>query len=105
MKEKVKYKGKNVVGAFMNVPIFVRNFSIVIDFAIVDNMDAYCDKEMSDIIVSEPFYRYESVEARRLVGFITVSDGNDSVTYQMACSHPRVKYLSNEQCNKIKALL
>ncbi|GKC42852.1 homeodomain-like protein [Tanacetum coccineum] len=28
MKDKVEYKGKNVVGAFMNVPIFVGNFSV-----------------------------------------------------------------------------
>nr|GEU49066.1 hypothetical protein [Tanacetum cinerariifolium] len=28
MKDKVEFKGKNIVGAFMNVPIFVRKFSI-----------------------------------------------------------------------------
>ncbi|GJS00766.1 ribonuclease H-like domain, reverse transcriptase, RNA-dependent DNA polymerase [Tanacetum coccineum] len=31
MKDKVEYKGKNVVGASMNVPIFVGKFSIVTD--------------------------------------------------------------------------
>ncbi|GJR85765.1 hypothetical protein Tco_0209776 [Tanacetum coccineum] len=33
MKDKVEYKGKNIVGAFMNVPIFVENFSVMTDFA------------------------------------------------------------------------
>ncbi|GKB55081.1 hypothetical protein Tco_0905834 [Tanacetum coccineum] len=51
MKEKIEYKGKNVVGVFMNVPIFVENFSIVIDFAIMEDMDAYRDKNMGDVIV------------------------------------------------------
>ncbi|GJT65655.1 hypothetical protein Tco_1017135 [Tanacetum coccineum] len=38
-------------------------------------------------------------------GFITIGDGNDSVTYQMALSHLRFKHLSNDQCNKIRPLL
>ncbi|GKA87201.1 reverse transcriptase domain-containing protein [Tanacetum coccineum] len=33
--------GKNVVGAFINVSIFVGNFFVVTDFAVVENMDAY----------------------------------------------------------------
>ncbi|GJY03437.1 reverse transcriptase domain-containing protein [Tanacetum coccineum] len=44
--------GKNVVGAFMNVPIFVGNFSVVTDFAVVENMDAYQDQDMGEVIVS-----------------------------------------------------
>nr|GEV46821.1 putative reverse transcriptase domain-containing protein [Tanacetum cinerariifolium] len=43
-KDKIEYKGKNVVGAFINVSIFVGNFSVVTDFAVVENMDAYRDK-------------------------------------------------------------
>ncbi|GJY76759.1 hypothetical protein Tco_0481875 [Tanacetum coccineum] len=68
-------------------------------------MDAYRDKDMGDIIVGKPFCRDACVEARRFDGFITINDGNDSVTYQMARSHPRFKHLSNEQCNKIRPLL
>ncbi|GJU26312.1 DNA/RNA polymerases superfamily protein [Tanacetum coccineum] len=71
----------------------------------VKNMDAYRDKDMGDVIFGKPFCRSVYVEARWFDGFITVSNGNDSVTYQMARSHPRFKHLSNEQCNKIRALL
>ncbi|GKA24390.1 putative reverse transcriptase domain-containing protein [Tanacetum coccineum] len=46
MRDKVEYKGKNVVGAFMNVPIFVGNFSVVTHFAVVKNMDDYRDQDM-----------------------------------------------------------
>ncbi|GJY92718.1 hypothetical protein Tco_0508500 [Tanacetum coccineum] len=105
MKDKVEYKGKNVVGAFMNVPLFVGNFSIIIDFEVVEIMDAYQDKDKGDVIFGKPFCKSAYVEARWFDGFITVSDGNDSVTYQMARSHLRFKHLSNEQCNKIWPLL
>ncbi|GJS35019.1 putative reverse transcriptase domain-containing protein [Tanacetum coccineum] len=104
MKDKVEYKGKNVVGAFIDVPIFVGNFSIVTDFAVVENMDAY-RKDMRDIIVGKPFCRDACVEARQFDGFITIHNGNDSVTNPMVRSHPRFKHLSNDQCNKIKPLL
>ncbi|GJV71016.1 hypothetical protein Tco_1491011 [Tanacetum coccineum] len=105
MKEKIKYKGKNVIGVFMNVPIFVGKFSIITDFAIVENMNAYRDKDIGDVIVGKPFCRVACVEAKRFDGFITIHDGNDSVTFQMARSHPRFKHLSNTQCNNIRPLL
>ncbi|GJU87194.1 hypothetical protein Tco_1294740 [Tanacetum coccineum] len=105
MKVKVKYKGKNVVGAFMNVPIFVRNFSIVTHFVVVENMDGYRDQEMGDVMFGEPFCKASCVEARRFDGLITIHNGNDNVTYQMVRSHPSFKHLSNGQCNKIGPLL
>ncbi|GJY90834.1 ribonuclease H-like domain, reverse transcriptase, RNA-dependent DNA polymerase [Tanacetum coccineum] len=105
MKDKDEYKGKNVVGAFMNVPIFVRNFSVVTHFAVVENIDGYQDQDMGDIILGEPFCIASRVEARRCNGLITIHNGNDNVTYQMARSHSRFKHLSSTQCNKIKLLL
>ncbi|GJZ28037.1 retrovirus-related pol polyprotein from transposon TNT 1-94 [Tanacetum coccineum] len=63
MKDKVEYKGKNVVGACMNVPIFVHLFSVVTHFVVVENMDSYRDQDMGDIILGEPFYKASCVEA------------------------------------------
>ncbi|GKA14007.1 hypothetical protein Tco_0693653 [Tanacetum coccineum] len=105
MKDKVEYKGKNIVGAFMNVPIFVGKFSIVTDFAVVENMDAYHDEGTGDIIVGRPFYKEAYMKANRFDGMITIYKGNNNVTYQMARSHPRFKHLTNAQCNKIRPLL
>ncbi|GJW46546.1 hypothetical protein Tco_0078192 [Tanacetum coccineum] len=75
------------------------------DPGIVENMDGYRDQDMGDIILGEPFYKASCVEARRFDGLITIQNGNDNVTYQIARSHPRFKHLSNSQCNKIKQLL
>ncbi|GKD44251.1 hypothetical protein Tco_1268896 [Tanacetum coccineum] len=105
LKDKVEYKGKNVAGAFMNVPIFVRSFYVVTHFAVVENIDGYRDQDMGDAIFGEPFCKASCVEARRFDEIITIHNGNDNVTYQMARSHPRFKNLSNAQCNKIKPLL
>ncbi|GJW50450.1 putative reverse transcriptase domain-containing protein [Tanacetum coccineum] len=105
MKEKMVYKGNNIVGALMNVPIFVGTFSVVTDFAVLENMDAYRDEGMGDVIFGEPFLREVGIKARRFEGMITIYNGNDEVTYQMVRSHPRFKHHTNEQCNKIPPLL
>ncbi|GJX84584.1 putative reverse transcriptase domain-containing protein, partial [Tanacetum coccineum] len=80
MKEKIDYKGKNFLGTFINVPIFVGNFLIVTYFTVMENMDAYRDKDMGDVIFGKPFCRNAGVEARRFDGFITIHNGNDNVT-------------------------
>ncbi|GKC86180.1 hypothetical protein Tco_1141897 [Tanacetum coccineum] len=49
MKDKMVYKGNNVVGALMNVPIFVGTFSIMTDFAVLEDMNAYRDEGMGDV--------------------------------------------------------
>ncbi|GJV31990.1 homeodomain-like protein [Tanacetum coccineum] len=105
MRDKVEYKGNNVVRAFMNVPIFVGIFSVVIHFAVVENIDGYRDQDMGDMILGELFCKASCAEARSFDGLITIHNGSDNVTYQMARSNPRFKHLSNAQCNKIKPLL
>ncbi|GJV37888.1 putative reverse transcriptase domain-containing protein [Tanacetum coccineum] len=44
MKDKMVYKGNNVIRALMNVAIFVGTFSVVTDFAVLENMDDYRDE-------------------------------------------------------------
>ncbi|GJS87953.1 putative reverse transcriptase domain-containing protein [Tanacetum coccineum] len=105
MKDKMVYKGNNVIGALMNVPIFVGTFFVVTDFAVLENMDAYRDEGMSDVIFGKPFLREVGIKTRRFEGMITIYNGDDEVTYQMVRSHPRFKHHTNEQCNKIQPLL
>ncbi|GJW76743.1 putative reverse transcriptase domain-containing protein [Tanacetum coccineum] len=99
MKNKMVYKGDNVVGALMNVPIFVTNF------AVLEDMDAYRDEGMGDVIVGEPFLREVGIKATCFEGTITLYNGDDEITYQMVRSHLRFKNHTNEQCNKIPPLL
>nr|GEX27297.1 homeodomain-like protein [Tanacetum cinerariifolium] len=103
--EKLEYKGNNVVGALMNIHIFVGTFSILIDFAALEDMDPYHDEGMGDVIFCKPFLREFGINARRFEGMITIYNGKEEVTYQMVRSHPRFKHHTNKQCNKILPLL
>ncbi|GJR96891.1 hypothetical protein Tco_0269065 [Tanacetum coccineum] len=71
----------------------------------VENMKAYQDQDMGEVIVRKSFCKASCVKARWFDRVITIYNGNDSVTYQMARSHPRFKHLTNEQCNKMRPLL
>ncbi|GJW24360.1 hypothetical protein Tco_0038171 [Tanacetum coccineum] len=91
--------------ALMNVPFFVGTFSIMTDFAILKDMDAYHDNEMGDVIFGEPFLREVGIKTKWFEGIITLYNGDNEVTYQMVRSHPKFKHHTNEQCNKIPPLL
>ncbi|GJW51220.1 putative reverse transcriptase domain-containing protein [Tanacetum coccineum] len=105
MKDKMMYKGNNVVGAVINVPIFVGTFSVVTDFIVLENMNTYRDEGIGDVIFGESFLREVGIKTRRFEGMITIYNGDDEVTYQMVRSHLRFKHHTNEQCNKIPPLL
>ncbi|GJU08514.1 homeodomain-like protein [Tanacetum coccineum] len=105
IKDKMVYKGNNVLGALMNVSIFVGTFSVVMDFIVLENMEDYLDEGMGDVIFGELFLREVGIKARRFEGMITIYNGDDKVTYQMVQSHLRFKNYTNEQCNKIPPLL
>ncbi|GJR71916.1 hypothetical protein Tco_0084281 [Tanacetum coccineum] len=107
MKNKMVYKGNNVVGALMNVPIFVGTFSVMTDFAVLEDMDAYRDDEMGDVIFGEPFLREVGTKTKQFEGIITLYNGDDEVTYQMVRSHPSKRHAFwslNEDILKITIL-
>ncbi|GJZ48590.1 hypothetical protein Tco_0602422 [Tanacetum coccineum] len=103
--DKLEYKGNNVVGALMNIPIFVGTFLVLTDFVVLEDMDAYHDEGMGNVIFGKPFLREVGINARRFEGLITIYTDNEEVTYQMVRSHPRFKLHTNKQCNKISPLL
>ncbi|GKC36630.1 hypothetical protein Tco_1049014 [Tanacetum coccineum] len=74
------YKGNNVVGALMNVPIFVGTFSVMTDFAVLEDMDASRDNEMGDIIFGEPFLREVGIKTKWFEGIITLYNGDNKVS-------------------------
>ncbi|GJS68039.1 hypothetical protein Tco_0682604 [Tanacetum coccineum] len=83
IKDKIKFKGRNELGNFINVPAFIGNFYVNTNFTVVEDMDPHFDEGMGDVIVGEPFCKASCVEAKRFDGIITIHDEDDSVTYQM----------------------
>ncbi|GJW65090.1 hypothetical protein Tco_0116974 [Tanacetum coccineum] len=105
MKDKIEFRRRNELGNFANVLVFIRNFYVITDFTVVEDMDPYLDEGIREVVVGEPFCEVSCAETRRFNGIITIRDDDDSVTYQTVRGNPRFKHLTNEQCNKIQPLL
>ncbi|GJT97925.1 hypothetical protein Tco_1093443 [Tanacetum coccineum] len=59
---------------------------------VLENMDAYRDEGMGDVIFGEPFLREVGIETRRFEGMITIYNGNVSVEDKNnGISHPYQK--------------
>ncbi|GKA83291.1 pyruvate dehydrogenase (acetyl-transferring) kinase, mitochondrial [Tanacetum coccineum] len=58
-------------------------FAYMIDFAVLEDMDAYRDEGMGDVIFCELFLREVDINAKRFEGMITIYNGNEDVTYQI----------------------
>ncbi|GJT82915.1 homeodomain-like protein [Tanacetum coccineum] len=46
MIDKIEFNGRNELGNFVNAPIFIENFHVIIDFRVVEDMDPYLDEGM-----------------------------------------------------------
>nr|GEY97346.1 hypothetical protein [Tanacetum cinerariifolium] len=88
IKDKVKFRRRNELGNWTNVPIFIGNFYVLTDFTVVEDMDPYLDKGMGEGVVGKPFCEVSCVETGRFDGIITIHDKDESVTYQMVRAHP-----------------
>ncbi|GJS86352.1 putative ribonuclease H-like domain-containing protein [Tanacetum coccineum] len=62
----------------------------------LEDMDAYHDEGMGNVIFGEPFLREVGINAKRFEGMITIHNGNEEVTYQMARSHLRTSLKEKE---------
>ncbi|GKC26916.1 hypothetical protein Tco_1034210 [Tanacetum coccineum] len=62
-------------------------FSCMIDFVVLEGMDDYRYEGMGDVIFGKPFLREVRINAKRFEGMITIHNGNEEFTYQMARSN------------------
>ncbi|GJR34744.1 hypothetical protein Tco_1210428 [Tanacetum coccineum] len=52
----------------------------ILIFSVLEDMDAYRDEGMGDVIFGEPFLREVGINAKRFKGMITIHNGNEEVT-------------------------
>ncbi|GJY00284.1 hypothetical protein Tco_0357302 [Tanacetum coccineum] len=59
------------------------------NFAVLENIDAYRDEGMGNVIFGEPFLREVDIKTKQFEEMITLYKGDDEVTYQMVRLHSR----------------
>ncbi|GKB07055.1 mitochondrial proton/calcium exchanger protein-like protein isoform X1 [Tanacetum coccineum] len=66
---------------------------------VLEDIDAYRDEGMGDVIFHEPFLREVGINARRFEGMITIYNGNEEVTYQMVSEEDKMNGISHSYQN------
>nr|GEU60778.1 reverse transcriptase domain-containing protein [Tanacetum cinerariifolium] len=84
---------KTIVGALMNVPIVVGTFSVVTDFAVIEDIDRYRDEEMGEVIVRKEFGKEIIVKTKQFEGMITIYNGLPPEVYTLVSNHKVVEEL------------
>ncbi|GKC81085.1 hypothetical protein Tco_1136802 [Tanacetum coccineum] len=69
---KIKFRGRNELGDWDNVPIFIGKFYVLTNFTVVEDMDPYLDEGIGEVVVGEPFCKVLCVETKRFDGMITI---------------------------------
>ncbi|GKC49141.1 hypothetical protein Tco_1071886 [Tanacetum coccineum] len=82
MKDKIEFRGKNELGNWASIPIFIGNFCVLTTFIVVEDMDPYLDEGMGEVVVGKPFCEVSYVETRRFDGIITIHNKDESVIKQ-----------------------
>ncbi|GJW59799.1 reverse transcriptase domain-containing protein [Tanacetum coccineum] len=81
-------------------------FSCMIDFAVLEDMDAYRDEGIGDVIFGESFLKEVGIRTKRFEGMITIYNGNDEVfsTWMTFGGNTRVLGSFREETNEITDL-
>nr|GEV02127.1 reverse transcriptase domain-containing protein [Tanacetum cinerariifolium] len=58
MNDKIKFRGRNELGNFANVPVFIGNFYVITDFTVVKDIDPYLDEGIGEVVAVEPFVKF-----------------------------------------------
>ncbi|GJZ10684.1 hypothetical protein Tco_0545443, partial [Tanacetum coccineum] len=91
-----EHRGLNFVGIGMNMHVFIRNLSYVLDFTILKNVEANIDPNSSQVVFGRPF-----VETTKLIldgekALIKFIDGTRKVAYETPYKDPKMDDLTSE---------
>nr|GEU77413.1 hypothetical protein [Tanacetum cinerariifolium] len=100
MKDKIEFRGRNELGNWANIPIFIGNFCVLTDFTVVKDIYPYLDEGIGEVVVGEPFCKVSCIETRRFDGIIIIHNNDESVTYQMVWSIPRGPDVPTEESDE-----
>nr|GEV32136.1 protein kinase-like domain, concanavalin A-like lectin/glucanase domain protein [Tanacetum cinerariifolium] len=80
--QRYEHRGLNFGGIRMDMHVFVENMSYVMDFTILENVEANIDSSLSQVVFGRPFVETTKLILDREKGLITFTDGIREVTFK-----------------------
>ncbi|GKA44014.1 hypothetical protein Tco_0736738 [Tanacetum coccineum] len=91
-----EYRGQNFVGIGKDMHVFIGNKSHVMDFTILENVEANIDPSLSQVVFGLPFVEITKLILDMEQGLITFTDGIKEVTFKTPYRDSEMDDLTSE---------
>ncbi|GJV78121.1 hypothetical protein Tco_1509705 [Tanacetum coccineum] len=105
MKRELMYTGNNIVGKAKNLEVFIGCHSFLTDFIILENMNEFVKKGLTEVILGKPFKEKNGLEEDISKGIIWFKIGDDKTIFNMPRAERRLSKLTTEQQNMMYLIL
>ncbi|GJZ04913.1 hypothetical protein Tco_0538188 [Tanacetum coccineum] len=73
----------NFTGRIRGMHVFVRNFTYVSDFIIVEDINSVIDPRLSQVVFGKPFVELSNTTYHLSLGIVKFTNGADEIAYKM----------------------
>ncbi|GKA21917.1 hypothetical protein Tco_0707879 [Tanacetum coccineum] len=92
----------NFTGRMKGMHVFVRNFTYVIDFMIVEDISSIIDRRLSQVVLGKPFVEISNMTHDLSLGVVKFTDGINEIAYKMPYKIEQYDLLSNLEKEETK---
>ncbi|GKF15329.1 retrotransposon ORF1 [Tanacetum coccineum] len=85
----------NFTGRIKGMYVFVRNFTYIVDFMIIEDISSIIDPRLSQVVLGKPFVEISNMTHDPQEGVVRFTNGNDEVAYKMPHKIEQYNSLSN----------
>nr|GEW19641.1 uncharacterized protein [Tanacetum cinerariifolium] len=94
----------NFTGRVRGMPIFVGNFTYVLDFMIVEDISSVIDPRISPVVLGKPFVELSNMTYDSSLGVVNLTKEVDKIAYKMPHTIEKYDSFSNEEKENIKSM-
>nr|GEX08857.1 protein kinase-like domain, concanavalin A-like lectin/glucanase domain protein [Tanacetum cinerariifolium] len=91
-----EYRGRNTVGLGRDMHVFVGNMSYVIDFTVLENIEANIDPSLSYVIFGRPFIEIAYLAINRKYRLMTFTNETKEISFKTPYKDPEKSELSSK---------
>ncbi|GKA05941.1 MAK10-like protein, partial [Tanacetum coccineum] len=94
----------NFTGRAKGMHIFIWNFTYVLDFMIIEDINSVIDPRVSHVIFGKPFVELSGMNYDTSLGIVRLTNGNEEITYKMYHKIEEYDSLSNDEKENMKSV-
>ncbi|GJR77019.1 hypothetical protein Tco_0089384 [Tanacetum coccineum] len=94
----------NFIGRVRGTSIFIRNFTYVSDFMVVEDISSVIDPRVSHVVLGKPFVELSNITYDSSIGVVKLTKGEEEIAYKMPHKIEHYDSFSNEEKENMKSV-